>query len=60
MLMQANDSFTAMYEEDRNINFTVIFANKLANYTVSDSNIDIVGDNQRADLLRKIIKKQQS
>ena len=57
MLMQANDSFTAMYEEDRNINFTAIFANKLANYTVSDSNIDIVGDNQRADLLRKIVKK---
>lgn len=57
MLMQANDSFTAMYEEDRNINFTAIIANKLANYTVSDSNIDIVGDNQRADLLRKIVKK---
>lgn len=57
MLMRVNDNFTAMYEEDKNINFTAIFANKLANYTVSDSNIDIVGDNQRADLLRKIIKK---
>lgn len=56
-IMKANDKFTSEYEDNTDINFTAIFSNKLANYTVSDSNIDIIGNNNRADFLRKTIKK---
>lgn len=57
MLMQTNDEFTSKYEDSRDINFTAIFANKLANITISDSNIDVSGDNKRAELLQDTIKK---
>lgn len=57
MLMQANDKFTYDYENDKDINFTAIFANKLANITISDSNIDVVGDNKRAELLQETLKR---
>ena len=57
MLMQANDDFTYNYENDKDINFTAIFANKLANITISDSNIDVVGDNKRAELLQETLKR---
>ena len=57
MLMQANDKFTYDYENINDINFTAIFANKLANITISDSNIDVVGDNKRAELLQETLKR---
>ncbi len=57
MLMQANDKFTYDYENIKDINFTAIFANKLANITISDSNIDVVGDNKRAELLQETLKR---
>lgn len=57
MLMQANDKFTYDYENDKDINFTAIFANKLANITISDSNIDVVGNNKRAELLQETLKR---
>ena len=57
MLMQTNDKFTFDYENDKDINFTAIFANKLANITISDSNIDVVGDNKRVDLLQETLKR---
>lgn len=57
MLMQTNDKFTFDYENDEDINFTAIFANKLANITISDSNIDVVGDNKRAELLQETLKR---
>lgn len=46
-----NSKYAKLYESIDNINFTNIFANKLANYTISDSNINIKGDNKRTDLL---------
>ena len=52
-----NEEFTYEYENIRDINFTAIFANKLANYTVSDSNIDITGDSPRAVLLNEVLKR---
>ena len=52
-----NEEFTYEYEDIRDINFTAIFANKLANYTVSDSNIDITGDSPRATLLNDVLKR---
>ena len=54
---EENEYYVFDYEDTKDINFTAIFANKLANYTMSDSNIDIVGDNNRAKLLRKVVKK---
>ena len=46
-----NSKYAKIYENIDNINFNAIFSNKLANYTVSDSTIDIIGDNKRVDLL---------
>lgn len=57
MLMQVNDKFAYDYENIKDINFTAIFANKLANITISDSNIDVVGDNKRAELLQETLKR---
>ena len=52
-----NEEFTYEYEDIQDINFTAIFANKLANYTVSDSNIDVIGDSPRAILLNDVLKR---
>ena len=57
MIMQTNDRFTYEYENDKDINFTAIFSNKLASITVSDSNIDVVGDSKRAELLQNTLKR---
>lgn len=48
-----NSKYAKIYENIDNINFSAIFANKLANYTISDSNMNIEGDNARVDLLNK-------
>ena len=48
-----NDKYAKLYESIDNINFASIFANKLANYTVADSTMNVTGDNARADLLNK-------
>ena len=49
-----NSRYAAQYESINNINFNAIFSNKLANYTVSDSNINIEGDNPRTEFLNQI------
>ena len=56
-LMQENDKFTMDYENTKDINFTAIFANKLANYIVNDSNIDLIGDDIRTKTIRKVLEK---
>lgn len=48
-----NDKYAKLYESIDDINFAAIFSNKLANYTVSDSTMNITGDNARVDLLDK-------
>ena len=48
-----NSKYAKLYENIDNINFSSIFANKLANYTISDSNMNIEGENARVDLLNK-------
>lgn len=48
-----NSKYALAYEEIDNINFNAIFSNKLANYTISDSTMNISGENQRVDLLNK-------
>ena len=46
-----NNKYARAYESIDNINFDAIFSNKLANYTISDSNMNIEGENKRVDLL---------
>ena len=52
--VEDNTKYAAAYERIDDINFASIFANKLANYTISDSNINIEGDNPRQELLDKV------
>ena len=49
-----NSKYAKLYESIDDINFTNVFANKLANYTISDSNMNIEGDNKRTDLLNMV------
>lgn len=56
-ITEANEKFTAEYENANGINFTAIFSNKIANYVVNDSNIDLEGNDKRTELLKKTIKK---
>ena len=48
-----NSKYAFLYESIDDINFASIFANKLANYTISDSSMNIEGDNARVELLDK-------
>ena len=48
-----NSRYAKLYESIDDINFNAIFSNKLANYTISDSTMNIEGDNARVDLLNK-------
>lgn len=52
--VEDNQKYAVQYEAIDNINFSAIFSNKLANYVVNDSNMNITGDTDRADLLNKI------
>lgn len=52
--VEDNTKYAVLYEKIDNINFTSIFANKLANYTISDNNLDITGENARVEFLNKI------
>jgi hypothetical protein len=49
-----NQKYASEYERIDDINFNAIFSNKLANYVINDSNLDITGDNARVDLLNKM------
>lgn len=51
--VEDNTKYAFEYERIDDINFTSIFANKLANYVINDSNINITGDNPRTELLSK-------
>jgi len=49
-----NSKYAQLYESIDDINFGAIFSNKLANYTISDSNMNIEGENKRVDLLNQV------
>ena len=51
-----NQKYASEYERIDDINFNAIFSNKLANYVINDSNMDVTGDNARVDLLNKMSK----
>ena len=51
--VEDNQKYAVDYERIDEINFNAIFSNKLANYTISDSNINLIGENDRVNLLDK-------
>ena len=54
--MEDNEKYAIEYEMINSINFNSIFSNKLANYVINDSNINITGENKRVDLLNNVIQ----
>lgn len=52
--IEENQRYASEYERIDEINFSAIFSNKLANYVISDSNMNILGDNDRTELLNKL------
>ena len=55
--IEDNTKFAVEYERIDDINFNSIFSNKLANYVITDSNVNLTEDNQRVELLDKVIQK---
>ena len=52
--MEDNLKYAVEYEAIDSINFNAIFSNKLANYVINDSNLNITGENKRVDLLDNV------
>ena len=52
--LEENEKYAVEYERIDGINFNSIFSNKLANYVVTDSNLDLTGENARVELLDKV------
>ena len=52
--VEDNQKYAAEYERIDDINFNSIFSNKLANYVINDSNVNITGENKRVDLLDNV------
>lgn len=46
-----NQKYANEYERIDDINFNSIFSNKLANYVINDSNVNVTGENARTELL---------
>ena len=51
--VEDNEKYAVEYERIDEINFSAIFSNKLANYVINDSNMNIIGENDRVSLLDK-------
>ena len=51
--VEENQVYAFNYERIDDINFNAIFSNKLSNYVINDSNMDVTGENERAELLNK-------
>lgn len=52
--IEENQKYAQEYERIDDINFNAIFSNKIANYVMADSELNIDGDNARTDLLNKV------
>lgn len=51
--LEDNEKYAIEYEHINSINFNSIFSNKLANYVITDSNLNLTGENDRTKLLDK-------
>ena len=49
--VEDNQKYAVEYERIDDINFNSIFSNKLANYVINDSNVNLIGENARVELL---------
>lgn len=58
--MNDNERYAQEYREIEDINFTSIFANKLANMSMSDSTANIVGNNKRTQMLADTLELAMS
>lgn len=54
--VEDNQKYAVEYERIDSINFNAIFSNKLANYVINDSNVNLVGDNKRVVVLDKTLQ----
>ena len=54
--IEDNKRYAIEYERIDEINFNSIFSNKLANYVISDSNINLNGENKRVEFLQNVIQ----
>ena len=54
--IEDNDVYAVEYERIDDINFNAIFSNKLANYVINDSNVNLEGENKRQDLLNNVLQ----
>lgn len=52
-----NDQYVSNYKTIDKINFNAIFGNKLANYIMNDSTINVEGNNKRSELLNGIAQQ---
>lgn len=52
--IEENEKYAVEYEAIDNINFNSIFSNKLANYVINDSNVNLTKENARVELLDKV------
>jgi hypothetical protein len=57
MQIDSNNSFAEEYKRIDQINFNAIFSNKLSNYVVADSVLEVTGENKRAEYLNDGIMK---
>ena len=54
--VEDNQKYAVEYESIDKVNFNAIFANRIANYVINDSDLTLVGENQRKELLDKTIQ----
>lgn len=54
--VEDNQKYAVEYERIDKVNFNAIFANRIANYVINDSDLTLVGENQRKELLDKTIQ----
>lgn len=54
--VEDNQKYAVEYESIDKVNFNAIFSNRIANYVINDSDLTLIGENQRKELLDKTIQ----
>lgn len=54
--VEDNQKYAVEYERIDKVNFNAIFSNRIANYVINDSDLTLVGENQRKELLDKTMQ----
>ncbi|MEE0776491.1 MAG: hypothetical protein U0M15_05485, partial [Bacillota bacterium] len=53
---EKHKEYAISYLDTKNINFTAIFANKLASLATTESNVNVVGDNRRCEVIDEMLQ----